>query len=167
MISRFCQLTHRYLISVFNFPTSSTVTSSLTQHPWQDHPLHSGWCWPLPVLPVLLRGNDVLGGEEQQEQESQVGCRVADKLDEGLADEEAVAALRGDEVAESKQREEEANEDASDEFSCPVAPPPARKLVVPSGRQQLLTIRLCYKLYKKKKKDEGGLALAHGSKTNE
>lgn len=56
----------------------------------------------------------MLGGKKQQEQERQVGCCVADKLDEGLADEVAIAALRSDEVAESKQREEEANEDASD-----------------------------------------------------
>lgn len=117
----------------------------LTQDPGQDHPLHSGWRRPLPVL---LRGDNVLGCEEQQEQKGQVGRRVADKLDEGLADEETVATLGSDEVAESKQRVEEADEDASEELARPVAPSPARKLIIPPGRQQLLAVWLCYKLTK-------------------
>lgn len=74
----------------------------------------------------------MLGGEEQQEQEGQVGRRVADELDEGLADEEAIATLRSNEVAESKRRVEETDEDTGDELSCPVAPPPARELIVPT-----------------------------------
>lgn len=99
-------------------------------------------------MPVLLRGDNVLGCEEQQEQKGQVGRRVADKLDEGLADEETVATLGGDEVAESKQRVEEANEDAGEELPRPVTPSPARKLVIPPGRQQLLAVWLRYKLTK-------------------
>lgn len=71
---------------------------------------------------------------------------MADKLDEGLADEEAVATLGSDEVAESKQRVEEADEDAGEELPRPVAPSPARKLIIPPGRQQLLAVWLCYKL---------------------
>lgn len=73
---------------------------------------------------------------------------MADKLDEGLADEETVATLGGDEVAESKQRVEEADEDAGEELPRPVAPSPARKLIIPPGRQQLLAVWLCYKLTK-------------------
>jgi len=100
----------------------------------------------LLVLPVLLRGDDVLGGEQQQEQEGQVGRRVADELDEGLADEEAVATLGSDEVPESKQGVEEADEDAGDQLPGPVASPPARELVVPPGRQELLAVWLSDKL---------------------
>lgn len=118
----------------------------LTQHPWQYHPLHSGRCRALPVLPVLFCGDDVLGGEEQQEQKGQVGSRVADKLDEWLADEEAVATFGCDEVAKGKHGVEEADEDTSDEFSRPVTPPPAGKLIVPPGCQKLLTVWLSYKL---------------------
>lgn len=76
----------------------------------------------------------MLGGEEQQEQEGQVGGRVADELDEGLADEEAVATLGSDEVADSKHRVEEADEHTGDALPCPLAPPPAGELVVPPGR---------------------------------
>lgn len=133
----------------YNHPHYKRPPSSpllLTQHPRQDHPLHSGRCGALPVLPVLLRGDNVLRGEEQQEQKGQVRRRVADELDEGLADEEAVATLRGDEVAESKHGVEEADEDTGDELPCPVAPSPAGELVVPAGRQKLLAVWLSYKL---------------------
>lgn len=88
----------------------------------------------------------MLGGQEQQEQKGQVGRRVADELDEGLADEEAVATLRSDEVAESEHGVEEADEDAGEELPRPVPAPPAGKLVVPPGRQKLLAVRLSYKL---------------------
>lgn len=115
----------------------------LTQHPGQDHPLHRGGG---RTLPVLLRGDDVLGGQEQQEQEGQVGRRVADELDERLADEEAVAALGSHEVAQREHGVEEADEDAGEELPRPVAPPPARKLVVPAGSQELLAVWLSYKL---------------------
>lgn len=71
---------------------------------------------------------------------------MADELDEGLADEEAVATLRRYEVADSKQRVEEADEDTGDELPCPVSPSPAGELVVPPGRQKLLAVRLSYKL---------------------
>lgn len=88
----------------------------------------------------------MLGGEEQQEQEGQVGRRVADELDEGLADEEAIATLGSDEVAESKHREEETYEDTGDKLSRPVTPPPARELIIPAWCQKLLTVGLSYKL---------------------
>lgn len=71
---------------------------------------------------------------------------MADELDEGLANEEAVATLRGHEVAESKQGVEEADEDTGEELSCPVAPPPARELIIPPRRQKLLAVWLSYKL---------------------
>lgn len=117
-----------------------------TQHPWQDHPLHGGRCGALPVLPVLFCGDNVLGGEQQQEQKGQVGCCVADELDERLADEEAIAAFRRDEVAEGEHGVEEADEDAGDEFSRPVTPPPTWELVVPPGGQELLAVWLSDKL---------------------
>lgn len=115
----------------------------LTQDPWQDHPLHSSGC---RSLPILLRGDNVLGCQKQQEEEGQVGGRVANELDERFADEEAVATLGHREVAESEQRVEEADEDAGEELSCPVASPPAGELVVPAGCQKLLTVGLRNKL---------------------
>ena len=137
--------------------------TSLTQHPGQDHPLHGGGCRALPVLPVLLCGDDVLGGEEQEEEEGQVGRRVADELDEGLADEEAVATLRSDEVAESEPGVEEADEDAGEELPSPLAPPPAGELVVPARRQQLLAVWLSYKL---RTQDKRGKSLIHRVKSD-
>lgn len=79
----------------------------------------------------MFCGDNVLGGKQQQEQKGQVRCSVADKLDEGLADEEAIATFGYDEVTKGKNRVEEANEDTGDEFSWPVAPPPPRKLIIP------------------------------------
>lgn len=125
-------------------PQSSPLL--LTQHPGQYHPLHSGWC---RSLPVLLSRDNVLRSEEQQEQKGQVGRRVADELDEGLADEEAVATLWSDEVAESKRRVEEADEDAGEELPSPLAASPAGELVIPAGCQKLLAVWLSYKLEKK------------------
>lgn len=93
----------------------------------------------------------MLGGQEQQEQEGQVGRRVADELDERLADEEAVAALGSHEVAQGEHRVEEADEDAGEKLPRPVAPPPARKLVVPAGSQELLAVWLSYKLQRIKR----------------
>lgn len=74
---------------------------------------------------------------------------MADELDEGFADEEAVATLWSDEVAQSEHGVEEADEDTGDELSCPVAPPPTRKLIIPPGCQKLLTVWLGYKLKEK------------------
>lgn len=88
----------------------------------------------------------MLGCEEQQEQKGQVGCCVADKLDERLADEETVATLGSNEVAEGEDGVEEANEDAGEELSCPVAASPTRKLIIPAGCQKLLAVWLSYKL---------------------
>lgn len=81
---------------------------------------------------------------------------MAEELDEGLADEEAVATLRSDEVAEGEHGIEEADEDTREELPSPVAPPPAGELVIPSGRQKLLAVWLSYKL-----KEKGGEFLFH------
>lgn len=88
----------------------------------------------------------MLRGQEEQQQEGQVGGGVTDELDEGLSDEQAIAALRGDQVDDGQEREEEADKDARDELHRPVAPPPARELIVPARRQQLLTVGLSDKL---------------------
>lgn len=71
---------------------------------------------------------------------------MADELDERLADEETVVTLWSDEVAESKHRVEEADEDTGEELPCPVASSPARKLIIPPGCQKLLAVRLSDKL---------------------
>lgn len=80
---------------------------------------------------------------------------MADELDERLTDEEPVTTLWSDEVAESKYGVKEADENTGEELPCPVAPPPARKFIVPPGCQKLLAVWLSYKLrdiIKKKKK---------------
>lgn len=118
----------------------------LTQHPWQYHPLHSSRWRALSVLPILFCGDNVLGGEQQQEQKGQVRCSVADKLHEGFADKEAIATLGSDEVTEGKNRVEEADKHTGDEFSCPVASPPPWKLIIPPGCKQLLTVWLSHEL---------------------
>ena len=74
----------------------------------------------------------MLRGEEQQEQKGQVGRCVAYELDERLADEEAVTTLGNNEVADSKQRVEEADENTGEELPCPVAPSPAGELIIPA-----------------------------------
>lgn len=56
----------------------------VTKHPGQDHPFHSGGWWALNVR--VCRGY-MLRGQEEQEEEGQVGSSVTDELDEGLADE--------------------------------------------------------------------------------
>lgn len=55
----------------------------VTKHPWQDHPFHSGGWRALTVL--LCRGY-MLRGQEEQEEEAQVGSGVTDELDERLPD---------------------------------------------------------------------------------
>lgn len=71
---------------------------------------------------------------------------MTDELDEGLTDEQAIATLWGDQVADGQQWKEKADEDACEELYCPVAPPPARELIVPPRCQQLLTVGLSNKL---------------------
>lgn len=71
---------------------------------------------------------------------------MTDELDEGLTDEQAIAALRRDQVEDGQQREEEADKDTRDELSCPVAPPPPWELIIPPRCQQLLTVGLSNKL---------------------
>ncbi len=94
----------------------------------------------------------MLRGEQQQEQKGQVGRCVADELDEGLADEEAVATLWSDEVAESEHGVEEADEDAGEELPRPMAASPARELIIPAGCQKLLAVWLSYKLSDRKQR---------------
>lgn len=136
--------------------TVYSVCGGLTKDPRQDHPLHSSGG---RSLPVLLRGDNVLGCQEQQEEEGQVGGRVADELDKRFADEVAVATLGCREVAESEQRVEETDEDAGEELSCPMAPPPAGELIVPAGRQKLLAVWLCNKLGEAGEGDKFGVIL--------
>lgn len=66
-----------------------------TQHPREDHPLHQRGGGSLHVQ---VGARDVLRGQQQQEEEGQVGRRVADELDEGLLDEAAQGALRRQQV---------------------------------------------------------------------
>lgn len=47
----------------------------------------------------------MLGGQQQEEEEGQIRGSVANKLDEGLAYEEAIAALGCHQVTEGKQGE--------------------------------------------------------------
>lgn len=47
---------------------------------------------------MQVGARDVLRGQQQQEEEGQVGRRVADELDEGLLDEAAQGALRRQQV---------------------------------------------------------------------
>lgn len=42
---------------------------------------------------MQVGASDVLRGQQQQEEEGQVGCGVADELDEGLLDEVSQSAL--------------------------------------------------------------------------
>lgn len=83
-------------------------------------------------MAVGVCGNNALRGQQEEEEEGQVGCRMADELDEGLSDEESDAAFRRHQVADGEEGEEEADEDARDELARPVAPPPAWELIVPS-----------------------------------
>lgn len=88
----------------------------------------------------------MLRSQKQEEEKGQIRCSVANKLDKGLADEQAVAALGGHQVTEREQREHEADEDAGDQLASPVTSPPAWKFIIPARRQQLLAVWLSYKL---------------------
>lgn len=76
--------------------------------------------------------NDVLRSQQEEEQEGEVGRSMADKLDEGFADEEADSTLWCHQVAYGEQGEEQADEDTRDELASPVASPPAWELIVPA-----------------------------------
>lgn len=71
-----------------------------TKHPWEDHPLHDSG---RGSLHVQVGAGDVLWGQQQEEEEGQVGCRVADKLDEGLLDEVSQSALGSQQVDLSEE----------------------------------------------------------------
>lgn len=60
------------------------VCAFVTKHPGQDHPFHSGGCWSLKVVSC---SSYMLRGQEEQEEEGQIGSSVTDELDEGLTDE--------------------------------------------------------------------------------
>lgn len=56
----------------------------VTKHPGQDHPFHSGGRRALKVgfcISYMLRG------QEEQEEEGQIGGSMTDELDEGLTNE--------------------------------------------------------------------------------
>lgn len=74
----------------------------------------------------------VLRGKQQEEEESQIRGGVANKLDERLADKQAIVALGCHQVTEGEQREHEADEDTGDELASPVTSPPARKFIIPA-----------------------------------
>lgn len=71
-------------------------------------------------------------GQQEEEEEGQVRCRMTDELEERLADEEADTAFGRHQVADGEEGEEKTDEDACDEFASPVAPSPAGELIVPS-----------------------------------
>lgn len=93
----------------------------------------------------------MLRGQQEQEEEGEVGRRVADELDEGLPDEQAQRALWGDQVAHGEDREQEPDDEARHHLHGPVSPPPARELVVPARGQQLLAVGLGHELDGKEK----------------
>ena len=95
---------------------------------------------------MQIGADDVLGGEQQEEEEGEVGGGVADKLDEGFLDEEAQRALWRQQVHQGEDGEEEPDDEAGDQFDHPVAAAPAREAVVPQGGQQLLAVGLSHEL---------------------
>lgn len=72
-----------------------TTAAIRTHHPREDHPLHDGG---RGSLHVQVGPGDVLRGQQQEEEEGEVGRRVTDELDEGLLDEAAQSALRCQQV---------------------------------------------------------------------
>lgn len=81
-------------------------------------------------MAIRIVGDYVLRG--QQQEEGQVRGGVANKLDERLADEQAIAALGYHQVTEGEQGEHEADQDTGDELASPVTSPPARKFIIPA-----------------------------------
>lgn len=53
---------------------------------------------------MQVGAGDVLRGQQQEEEEGQVGCRVADELDEGLLDEVSQSTLGGQQVDLRRRR---------------------------------------------------------------
>lgn len=95
-------LTTQFTQIINNNSTQSEMLFSFahTKHPWENHPLHySGW----GSLHVQVGAGDVLRGQQQEEEEGQVGGRVADKLDEGLLDEVSQSALGSQQVDLSEE----------------------------------------------------------------
>lgn len=56
----------------------------LTKNPRQYHPFHNSWGRPLYMK---VCSDDVLRSQEKHEEEGQIWCCVADKLDKGFLDE--------------------------------------------------------------------------------
>lgn len=94
----------------------------------------------------------MLGGKQQQEQKSQIGGRVADKLDKWLSDEQSKGALRSYQVAHREDRKKKSYDETRHHLHCPVSSPPARKLIIPTRCKQLLTVRLGNKLNGKERR---------------
>lgn len=72
----------------------------ITNYPGQDNPFHNSWCRALTICSqkTWTLGVNMLRGQEEQEEEGQVGSSVADELDERLSDEQAIAAFRRNQV---------------------------------------------------------------------
>lgn len=71
---------------------------------------------------------------------------MADELDEWFLDEGSKSALWSQKVYEGEDREEQANDEASDELHCPVTTSPTRETIIPQCCQELLAVGLSYKL---------------------
>lgn len=56
---------------------------------------------------------------------------MADKFDEGFFNEEPQCASWSQQVDQREDREEQADNEAHDQFNCPVTAPPARKTIIP------------------------------------
>lgn len=79
---------------------------------------------------------------------------MADKFDEWLPDEQTQWALGSYQVADREDGEKKSNDDASQHLHGPVAPPPARELIIPARGKQLLAVWLGNKLKQKKKNSQ-------------
>lgn len=96
----------------------------------------------------------MLRGKQQQEQKSQIGRRVADELDKRLSDEQSQGAFGSYKVAHREDGEKKSYYETRHHLHGPVSPPPAGKLIVPAGRQQLLTVGLSDELQGEERKRE-------------
>lgn len=127
----------------------SSCSLWLTKNPRQYHPFHNSWGRPLymEVCP-----DDVLRSQEKHEEEGQVWCCVADKLDKGFLDEQPKVAPGWDQISDRQHGKQEPNGHAGQKLDYPVLPPPSREAVVPESGKQLLAIGLGHKLGKEENK---------------
>lgn len=73
----------------------------------------------------------MLWGQEEEEEEGEVGGCVADKFNEGFFDEEPQRAFGSQKVDQREDREEQADNETHDQLNCPVTTTPARKSIIP------------------------------------